>query len=93
MLQIRETVTKIWDFLNQPFKIALPEESFLARLWKFLTSPMPVLTWSSTCEFLQSVMMLMAMVCLVLYMLGARGKVSKWLYWTIALYVVLVIVS
>jgi hypothetical protein len=93
LANIWEKVQQIWGFLNQPYKFAFPEDSFIAKFWKLLTSPMPVLTWSSTCEFLQSVMMILAMVCLVLYMMGARGRVAKWLYWTIALYVVLVILS
>jgi hypothetical protein len=94
LANIWEKVQQIWDFLNSPLpKISLPEDSFLARLWKFLASPMPRLTWGSTCEFIQTVMMILAMVCLVLYMMGARGKVAKCLYWNVALYVVLTILS
>ena len=90
---IWEKVRQIWDFLNQPYKFTFPEDSFIARLWKFLTSPMPTLSWAAVCEFLQVVMMLLAMVCLILYMMGARGRVAKCLYWNIALYVVLTILS
>jgi hypothetical protein len=93
LANIWETVQKIWDFLNQPYRFAFPEDSFVSRFWKFATSPMPTLPWAAVCEFIQVVMMILAMVCMILYMMGARGKISRCLYWCVSLYIVITILS
>ncbi len=96
-----ETLKRFWEFLNTPGKELtagiVPEDSFLARFWRFITAPGKELTanftWASISEFIQVFLMVSAMACLILYMMGARGKIAKWLYWTVALYFVLTILS
>ncbi|MGI6124019.1 MAG: hypothetical protein ACOYIG_07475 [Acetivibrionales bacterium] len=95
LLEIREKVEAIWEFLNTPGKelINIPTDSFLARFWRFLTAPREELfgwfSWQAVLEFLEVSCLIVAIVVLILYMIGARGRVARCLYWSISLYVVL----
>lgn len=91
MERIWKTVQDIWRFLNTPGKdlIKIPDDSFLARFWRILTTPMNELiplSWGAVAEFLQVACLLVGMGGLLLSILGARGKVSKCLYWSVAVY-------
>ena len=74
---------------------------FLKKAWHILTTPGKELLlealegWSFTVvlEFLQVTTLVFGLGILILFMLGARGKVAKCLYWDIALYFVLTILS
>ena len=90
MLQdIWKKVADIWTFLNTPGK-KVAEDSLLVRVWKFLASPFKFsLPSEAVVEFLEVACLMIGMGVMILVMLGARGKVSKCLYWSVATYFVL----
>lgn len=95
---IWKTVQDIWTFLNTPGKemLKMPENSFLAKFWRFLTAPREELfaglSWLAILEFLETASLVVGLGIMLLVILGARGKVAKWLYWDIAIFFTLQIV-
>lgn len=66
--------------------------------WRILTTPgkelvrewiVEKISWVAVLEFLEVSCLLVAIGVLILYMMGARGRVARCLYWSLALYVVL----
>lgn len=68
------------------------------EFWRILTTPgkelvrewiVEKISWVAVLEFLEVSCLFVAIGVLILYMMGARGRVARCLYWSLALYVVL----
>lgn len=85
MTKIQELLEKISGWIGSKI---IPPDSVLGRFWWFLTTPGDEMVWWWK-EVVETGLLLVAVGSLLFYMLGARGKVSRCLYWAVALFIVL----